>query len=95
MIDGAREMTAAGVKFRHLAWTYAFNVLDSALGSYYDVHSLTPLKRATINYQNAKSFLAQTNSIHALKRFRGAALKRCAACRRELIDNILIEEMKI
>lgn len=56
---------------------------------------MNQLQLATLNYQNAKAFLAQTNSIHALKRFRCAALKRCAQCRRELIDNILIEEMKV
>lgn len=54
---------------------------------------MSPLTIATINYKHAKSFLAQTNSIHALKRFRGAALKRCASCRCELMDNILIAEM--
>lgn len=87
-------MTMATIKFKHPAWTYAFNAVDCALGNIHDVN-LTPLSRATLNYKHAKAFLAQTNSIHALKRFRGAALKRCASCRRELMDNILIEEMDL
>lgn len=91
-------MTNDTIKFQHPTWAYDSNAVHRALGRIYDAHydaNRTPLRRATLNYKNAKAFLAQTNSIHALKRFRGAALKRCASCRRDLMDNILIAEMKL
>lgn len=52
------------------------------------------LRTATTNYQNAKRFLSQVNSIHALNHLRGAALKQCAKCRRELIDLIIERELR-
>lgn len=78
----------------HPAIAYVATVIEHSIGVLADAE-LSSLQRATLNYQNAKALLAQTNSIHALKRFRGAALKRCASCRRELMDNILISEMKL
>lgn len=49
---------------------------------------------ATTNYQNAKQFLSLANSIHALNHLRGAALKQCAKCRRELINLIIERELR-
>lgn len=52
------------------------------------------INTATTKYQNAKQFLSQANSVYALNHLRGAALKQCAKCRRELIDLIIEREFR-